>query len=96
MKMNSKKLEKEVNDMKTVMDSQVRKTVMVVKEDVEKALEIEQRKMNLVFRGVPETDAEHDIELVAEILGTGLHMDFDRHVSSIYRIGKLDESKPRP
>ena len=52
--------------------------------------------MNLVFHGVPETDAEHDIELVAEILGTGLYMDFDRHVSSIYRIGKLDESKPRP
>ena len=39
-----KKLEKEVNDMKTIMDSQVRKTVMVVKEDVEEALEIERLK----------------------------------------------------
>ena len=94
MKMNLKKLEKEVNDIKTVMDSQVRKTVMVVKEDVEEALEIERRKINLVFHGVPETDAEHDIELVAEILGTGLHMDFG--VLSRYRMGKLDESKPRP
>jgi len=28
-----KKLEKEVNDMKTVMDSQVKKTVVVAKED---------------------------------------------------------------
>ena len=65
---------------------------MVVKEDVEEALEIERRKLNLVFHGVPETDAEQDIEQVAEILGTGPHMDFDRHVSSMYRIGKLDES----
>ena len=29
-----KKLEEKVNDMKTAMDGQVRKTVMVVKEDV--------------------------------------------------------------
>ena len=91
-----KKLEKEVNDMKSVMDSQVRNTVMVVKENVEEALEIERRKMNLVIHGVPETDAEQDIDQVADILGTGLHMDLDRHVSSLMRIGKLDDSKPRP
>ncbi len=91
-----KKLEKEVNDIKTVMDDQVTRTVMVVKEDVEEALEIERRKMNLIFHGVPETDAEQDIEQVAEILSTGLHMDFDRHVSTVYRIGRMEENKPRP
>jgi hypothetical protein len=91
-----KKLEKEMNDMKTEMDSQVRKTVMVVKEDVEEALEMERRKMNLVIHGVPETDAEQDIEQVAEILGTGLHMDFERHVATLVRIGKFEENKSRP
>ena len=71
---------------------------MVVKEDVEEALEIERRKLNPVIHGpgVPETNAEQDIEQVANILGTELPMDFDRHVSSMMRIGKLDESKPRP
>ena len=91
-----KKLEKEVNDMKTVMDSQVKKTVMVVKEDVEEALEIERRKMNLVIHGVPDIDAEQDIDQVAAILCNGLHMDFERHVSSMMRIGKMDVNKPRP
>lgn len=91
-----KKLEKEVNDMKTEMDSRVRKTVMGVKEDVEEALEMERRKMNLVIHGVPETDAEQDIEQVAEILGMGLHMDFERHVASMVRIGKLEDNKARP
>ena len=52
--------------------------------------------MNLVYHGVPETDAEQDIEQVAEILDTGLHLDFDRHVLSMYRIGRYDESKPKP
>ena len=91
-----KKLEKEVNDMKSVMDSQVKKTVMVVKEDVEEALEIERRKMNLVIHGLPDIDAEQDIDQVAAILCNGLHMDYDRNVSSMMRIWKLDVNKPRP
>jgi len=52
--------------------------------------------MNLIIHGVPEKDAEQDIDQVTEILGTGLHMDYDRHISSVMRIGKLDENKPRP
>ena len=91
-----KKLAKEVNDMKIEMDSQVRKTVMIVKEEVKEALEIEIRKMNLVIHGVPDIDAEHDFYQVAAILGNGLHMDFDRHVSSMTRIWKIEENKPRP
>jgi hypothetical protein len=71
-------------------------TVKVVKEDVEEALEIERRKMNLVIHGVPETDAEQDIGQIEEILASGLHMDFDRHVEKVMRIGKPDENKPRP
>ena len=67
-----------------------------VKENVEDTLEIERMKMNLVIHGVPETDAEHDLDAIAEILQTGLHMDFERHVAFVMRIGKLDENKPRP
>lgn len=52
--------------------------------------------MNLVIHGVHETDAEHDIEQVAEILGAGLHKDFDRHVSSMVRIGNFEENKVWP
>lgn len=63
---------------------------------IEEALEIERRKMNLVIHGVPDIDAEQDIDQVAAILCNGLHMDFDRHVSSMMRIGKLDVNKPRP
>jgi len=91
-----KKLEKEVSILKTELDSKVKKTVIGVKEDVEETLEIERRKMNLVIHGVPEVDAEHDIGAISEILGTGLHMNFDRHVASVMRIGKLYENRPRP
>jgi len=49
-----------------------------------------------VIHGVPEVDAEYDIGVISEILGTGLHMDFDRHVASVMRISKLDENRPRP
>ena len=52
--------------------------------------------MNLVKHGVPERDAEQDLDAIAEILQTGLHMNFERHVASVMRIGKLDENKPRP
>jgi len=82
--------------LKTELDSKVKKTVIGVKEDVEETLEIERRKLNLVIHGVPEVDAEHDIGAISDILGTGLHMEFDRHVASVMRIGKLDENRRRP
>jgi chromosome segregation ATPase len=91
-----KKLEKEVSALKTELESKVKKTVIGVKENVEETLEIERRKMNLVIHGVPETDAEQDIKAVSEILGTGLHMDFERHVVSVMRIGRIDENRSRP
>ena len=90
-----KKLEKEVYALKTELDSKVIKTVIGLKENVEETLEIE-RKMNLVIHGVPETDAEHDLDAIAEILQAGLHTNFERHVASVMRIGKIDENKPRP
>jgi len=46
--------------------------------------------MDLVIHGVPEVNTEHDIGAISEIPGTGLHMDFDRHVASVMRIRKLD------
>ena len=75
-----KKLEHVVNEMKSEIDCRARRTVKVVKEDVEEALEVERRKLNLVIHGVPESDAEHDIDQIAKILAAGLHMDFERHV----------------
>ena len=65
-----KKLEHVVNEMKNEIDSRSRRTVKVVKEDVEQALEIERRRLNLVIHGVPESAAEHDIDQIAEILAT--------------------------
>ena len=59
---------------------------------------LEKRKLNIVIHGVPETDAEHDIESVAEIIiGEGLHMDFKRQEGKMMRIGRLTEGgRPRP
>jgi len=82
--------------MKNEIDSRAKRTVKVVKEDVKEALKIERRKLNLVIHGVPESDAEQDIDQIAEILATGLHMDFERHVDKVMRIGKFDENKSRP
>src|SRR5664279_3695907 len=78
------KLHKEVGEMR-----------MNVREAVEEKLEIERRKRNLVIHGVPETDAEQDIDTFAEIIGEGLHMDFDRHIETLMRIGRLVEGKKR-
>jgi hypothetical protein len=41
-------------------------------------------------------DAEQDMDVISEVLHTGLHMDFGRHIVSVLRIGKPDENKPRP
>ena len=91
-----KKLEKEVSALKTELDSKVKTTVIGVKENVEETLEIEMSKIHLVFHGVPETDAEQDKDEISEFLDTRLHMDFDRHVASVMRLGKLDENRPWP
>ena len=72
------------------------KTLSGVKENVEETLEIERRKINLVIHGEPETDADEDLDAIAVILQTGLHMDFERYVASVMRIGKLDDNKPMP
>ena len=60
-----------MNEMKNKIDSRARRTVKVVKEDVEKALEIERRKLNLVIHGTPESDAEHDIDQIADCRNLG-------------------------
>ena len=57
---------------------------------------LKKRKLNIVIHGVIETDAEQDIDYVAEIIGEGLHMDFERHVVKTMRIGRLTEGgRPR-
>ena len=59
-------------------------------------MEIERRKNNIVIHGLPDSDAEKDIEEVIELLNVGLHMDFDRHVEKVVRIGRLTDGKLRP
>jgi len=90
------KLQKEMGEMRTEIESKVCNTVKHMKEDVDEAMEIERRKDNIIIHGVPETDAEQDIDEVAEMFGTGLKLDFDRHMDRMHRIGKLVEGKPRP
>jgi len=56
--------------MKHEIDSRAKRTVKVVKEDVKEALKIERRKLNLVIHGVPESDAEQDLDQIADLLAT--------------------------
>jgi len=56
--------------MKNEIDSRAKRTVKVVKEDVKEALKIERRKLNLVIHGVPESDAEQDLDQIADLLAT--------------------------
>jgi len=77
-------LQKDMGEMKTVLDNNVKH----VKEDVEETLEIERRKLNIVIHGVQDIDVEKDTDSVEEILSEDLHMDFDRHIE------KKDENRP--
>jgi len=83
-----------MGEMKTILDNKMRH----VKDDVEETLEIERRKLNIAIHGVPDrpVDAEKNTDSVEEILSEGLHMDFDRHIENMMRIGKLTEGRPRP
>lgn len=90
------RLQKEVGEMKTEMEMRVTTSAKIVKEDVDERLEIERRKGNLIIHGVPESNAEKDIDEVAKILGEGLKLDFTRHVDKMERIGREVEGRPRP
>jgi len=85
-------LQKDVGEMKTILDNNVKH----VKEDVEETLEIERRKLNIVIHGVQDIDAEKDTDSVEEILTEGLHTDFERHIEKMMRIGRLTEGRPMP
>lgn len=90
------KIHGEMDKMREVMESKVKESVKHVKEDVEESMEIERRKGNVVIHGVPELDAENDMESVLDVFEKGLHLDFERHVERMHRIGKIVEGKPRP
>jgi len=61
---------------------------------VEEVFEIERRKLNLVIYGIPKTDTDQDMDQIAEILTTRLHMNCERHVKKAMGVGELDKSKP--
>ena len=90
------KLQKEMGEMKVEIESTVNSSVRHVREDVEETLEIERRKCNLVIHGMPEIDAEKDVESVIEIMTEVLHMDFTGNVDKMQRIGRLVDGKSRP
>lgn len=81
-----------VNNVKREMEE----GISAVKEDMEESLEIERRKYNLVIHGIPEESLEKDKEELAEILGSGLSIDPDRHVEMMMRLGRVSEGKLRP
>ena len=82
-------LQKEMGDMKIKLDNDV-------KDDVEETLEIERKKLNIIINGMPDIDANKAIDSVEEIIGEGLHMDLDRYVDKMMRIGRLTYGRPRP
>jgi hypothetical protein len=81
---------------KVKIESAVNNSVRNVKVDVEEALEIERRKCYLVIHGMPETDAEQDVECVMEVMDDVLHIDFTRNVEKVERIWRLVEGRARP
>ena len=91
-----------IDTVEQKISSKVKDTAKVLQEDVAEKMEIERRKINLIFHGVKETtDAtsdvdEPDLEMIKEVINQGLHMDAARHVESVVRIGKLIEGKTRP
>src|SRR5208282_6252347 len=90
------KLQKDVCEMRTEIESKVNSSVKSVKEDFEETLEIERRKTNIVIHGVTEEDAEKDVEEVADIFASGLCLDFVRHVDKVVRIGRYVDGKKEP
>lgn len=95
---HSETVMKEQNEfgiIKMEIEKRMDVSIKNVKDDFEESLEIERRKNNLVVHGVPESDAEQDVKKILELFDDGLHMDFNRHVENVVRIGRLSE-RPRP
>jgi hypothetical protein len=90
------KLHQEMEDMKLALETSVNTSVKDIRDDIEEHMEIERRKGNLIIHGVPEADAEEDVEFVIELMTEGLKMDFTRNVDKVMRIGRLVDGKARP
>jgi chromosome condensin MukBEF ATPase and DNA-binding subunit MukB len=90
------KLQKEIGEIKVEIESTVNSSVRHVREGVEETLKIERRKCNLVIHGMPEIDAEKDVDSVMEIMTDVLHIYFTGNVDKMQRIGRLVEGKSRP
>jgi hypothetical protein len=91
------KLQTDIKEIKSGLESQLNTTVKEVREDVEESMERERRKLNLIIHGIGDEDAEKDVEMVMNIFGEGLKMDFGRHVEKMVRIGRMvNEQRPRP
>lgn len=78
------------------LESRLTTKFVEIKKDVE-TLEIEKRRTNIIFHGVKESDdVAHDVDKVREILSKGLHIDCERHLGEMYRIGMKKDDKVRP
>jgi hypothetical protein len=77
------RLQSDMDVIKTGLESQLNTTMKEVKEDVEESTEIERRRQNLIIHGIPDEDAEKDVEMMIAMFGEGLKMDFERHVEKM-------------
>ena len=90
------------------VESSVEGKVKSMKDDVAETMEIEKRRNNIVFHGVKETEVTKldslgdnvlekspDLELVEEILKSGLRLDASRHIEEVQRIGRYTRGKIR-
>lgn len=62
--------------MKLELETSVNTSVKDIRDYIEEHMETERRKGNLIIHGVPEADAEDDVEFVIELMMEGLKMDF--------------------
>jgi hypothetical protein len=81
-------------EMKFEIESAVNHSVRNMQVDVEETLETERRKCSLVIHGMPESDAEQDMECMVEMMDEVLHMNFTRKVDKVVAIGRLLERRP--
>lgn len=95
-----------VESLEQTVDCKIDKKVKSMREDVNESMEIEKRKMNLVFHGIKESaqrdvsegELDPDCAMLEEIFSSGLKMDIKRHIEdgTVSRIGKFTEGKTRP
>jgi phosphopantetheine adenylyltransferase len=86
-------MKKDVSDLESKFVSKV----VDIKKDVNESIEIDKRKCNIIIHGIKEGSTKTDMEIVHEVLGTGLKLDATKHTEEVHRIGiETNADKVRP